>query len=327
MARTVLNSTVPSVTRSAPLRDSKVADARDYTSPTLDKSKSVAAETRHRSSTRKAPGVDLRLRFAIAVCFALSCLACHGSLHGRPGGIVANDRGPVPVSRPVPAPGTEDPEKHRSAAPGAAAAAAADSHRAMPGPAVSASGPVAEAGAREPVDGHDVRDMTMVASQGPPQGQRGADRKSRRKSLRDGLLQPGEVAKAQGRGGAGTPGILGRASFWICLLLGPLLALLWALTHRGKRRPKRQLTLQPRVQSKTPTMMQIFLGPDKYGYIQCPNCNSYGRDALEPQKVCALCEGWGIVPRNHRRVTEVPPRPAHEPTGSEWTRSSSMERT
>ena len=84
--------------------------------------------------------------------------------------------------------------------------------------------------------------------------------------------------------------------------------------------------LQPKLQAKTPTMMQIFLEPDKYGYVPCPNCNSYGCDALDARKVCALCEGWGIVPRNHRRVTEVPSRAAHGRTASASTRSSSMGR-
>jgi hypothetical protein len=106
------------------------------------------------------------------------------------------------------------------------------------------------------------------------------------------------------------------------LLLGPLLVLLWALAHRGKRHQKGQLMLQPKLQAKTPTMVQIFLGPDKYGYVRCPNCNSYGSDALDPRKVCALCQGWGIVPKKHPRVTEVPPRPAHDRTASAWARRS-----
>jgi Bacterial regulatory proteins, luxR family len=309
---------------SAPSRDSNMADAPDYTSPTIEKSESVAAETRHRSSNRRAPGVELLLRLAIAVCFTLSCLACHGGLHGRLGSLVASGQGPVPVSRPAPAPATEDPEKHRGAAPGAAAAA--DSHGAPPEPAVSGSGPIPDPGAQEPVDRHDVRAMAMVDSHGLPQGQRGADRRSRRRNLREGLLQPRGVGKAQGRG-VGKPPIFGTSSLLFGLLLGPFLVLLWALARRGKRRQKGQRMLQPRLQAKTPTMMQIFLGPDKYGYVQCPNCNSYGRDALDPRKACALCEGWGIVPKNHRRVTEVPSRPAHDRTASAWPQSSSMGRT
>jgi len=117
--------------------------------------------------------------------------------------------------------------------------------------------------------------------------------------------------------------IFGTSSFLFSLLVGPLLALLWALAHRGKRHQKGQRMLQPKLQAKNPTMVQIFLGPDKYGYVPCPNCNSYGCDALDPRKVCALCEGWGIVPKTHRRVTEVPSRPAYDRTASAWTRCSS----
>ena len=297
---------------SAPSRDSNMAGAPDYTSATVEKSKSVAAETRS----------DLRLRLAIAVCFTLSCLACHGGLRGRPGSNVANGPGPVPVSRPAPAAGTEAPEKHRGAAPGAAAAA--DSHRALTEPAVSGSGPVPDTGAQEPVERRDVRDMAMVDRPGLPQGQPGGDRRPRRRNLRDGRVQPGGAAKAQGRGGVGRPPILGTASLLFAVLLGPLLLFLWALAHRGKRPQKCELILQPKPPAKTPTMMQIFLGPDKYGYVPCPNCNSYGSDALDPRKVCELCEGWGVVPKNHRRVTELRPRPGHDRA---WNRSSSMGRT
>jgi hypothetical protein len=300
LARVQFYSTVPIVTKG--LAVSLVAD------------KSACLE----QAARRA------LRFAIAICFALSCLACHGSLHGRLGSLVANGQGPVPVSRPVPTPGTEDPEKHPGAVP--VAAAAADSHRALPGPAVSGSGPIPDPGAQEPVDRHDVRAMAMVDKNGPPQGQQGADRKPRRRSLRDGRL-PGGGARAQGRGGVGTPRIFGKSWFLFGLLLGPLLLFLWALARRGKRHHKVQLVLPPRLQTKTPTMMQIFLGPDKYGYVPCPNCNSYGCEVLDPRKVCALCEGWGIVPKNHRRVTEVPSRPAHDRTASRWTQRSSMGRT
>ena len=321
MARILLYSTLPTVTKGLKVTPITWSACARHGSP----APSHAPDYTDRSSNRNAPCVDLRLRFAIAVCLALACLACHGGLHGRPGSLVTYGQGPVPVSRPVPAPGAQDPEKQRGAAPGAAAAV--DSHRALPGPAVSGSGPIADSGAQEPADRHDVRDMAMADSQGPPQVQRGADRKSRRRNSRDGRLQPGGVAKAQGRGGVGRPPLLGTSSFLFALLLGPLLLLVWSLTHRGKRHPKARVMPLPKLPAKSPTMMQIFLGPDKYGYVPCPNCNSYGSDALDPCKVCSLCEGWGVVPKNHRRVTEVPARPAHDRTASAWPRSSSMGRT
>jgi hypothetical protein len=79
-----------------------------------------------------------------------------------------------------------------------------------------------------------------------------------------------------------------------------LLALLWVFLRRRVQRPQ-----APRKVSHAPVMVRVFLHPETHEYVSCPNCNGYGSDVLDMRKHCALCHGWGVVPKKHRRVTEV----------------------
>ena len=40
---------------------------------------------------------------------------------------------------------------------------------------------------------------------------------------------------------------------------------------------------------------KIMLDPEKYGYIQCKNCNGYGSSLKESSDKCSVCGGSGLV--------------------------------
>jgi len=47
-----------------------------------------------------------------------------------------------------------------------------------------------------------------------------------------------------------------------------------------------------------PKRFEIFVNPDKYGYIECNNCNGYGSSFNEPAERCTVCDGLGVVKKD-----------------------------
>lgn len=45
----------------------------------------------------------------------------------------------------------------------------------------------------------------------------------------------------------------------------------------------------------TKDLMEIYLNPEKHGYVECDHCNGYGSSLRESADRCTKCGGIGVV--------------------------------
>ena len=48
----------------------------------------------------------------------------------------------------------------------------------------------------------------------------------------------------------------------------------------------------------------IMLNPEKFGYMQCPNCNGYGSSFKDPKglNICTRCGDSGLIKRSMKSL-------------------------
>jgi DnaJ-class molecular chaperone len=49
---------------------------------------------------------------------------------------------------------------------------------------------------------------------------------------------------------------------------------------------------------------EVMCNPEKYGYVECPNCNGYGSSLYEKNSVCNMCKGSGLVKKEKLITTK-----------------------
>lgn len=46
---------------------------------------------------------------------------------------------------------------------------------------------------------------------------------------------------------------------------------------------------------EAPNTIELFLNPEKYGYVECKHCNGYGNSLKESALKCTKCGGLGLI--------------------------------
>ena len=51
---------------------------------------------------------------------------------------------------------------------------------------------------------------------------------------------------------------------------------------------------------KTTKRFEIFIDPEKHGYVECTNCNGYGSSLKENRPICSKCYGLRLVKKKRK---------------------------